>query len=76
MNTIWNYSLQKFPIYIPDINPTPHQLKVVVFDMARTKKKDIFHHVEYVYKLDQGRLCQTRNFLFVSNKSFWNYLYM
>ena len=27
-------------------------------------------------KLDQGRLCQTRNFLFVSNKSFWNYLYM
>ena len=26
--------------------------------------------------LDQGRLCQTRNFLFVSNKSFWNYLYM
>ena len=23
-----------------------------------------------VYKLDQGRLCQTRNFLFVSNRSF------
>ena len=31
---------------------------------------------EDIIELDQGRLCQTQNFLFVSNKSFWNYLYM
>ena len=46
------YSWQKFPIYIPDINPVPHQLKVIVFDMARTKQIYIFHQVEYVGKFN------------------------